>query len=170
LKIGFVEIPKILTKSKRAQAQQKKLQDFYERRKAEIQTLQKNLEDLRDQIQKQGPMLKEDTREQKIKDYQIREVELKLELQKADRTWKVKQQEANEHFRAEVIKIITQVRKEKGIHLVIDAMSLLSADDTMDITDLVIAKFDAGKGAAGPAPAKAPKQKPRPKRNPPRSK
>ncbi len=150
LKVGYVDLMKVFAKSDRAKAKQQKLEDFFKRTKAQMEAKKDELQRMADDLQKQGPLMSEPKQEARIKEIQLKEVELKLEAQKAERAWKVKQKEATDELRKEIIKIVTQIRKEKGLHLVLNSMSLLSADDALNITDEVIRRYDANKGAAPP--------------------
>ena len=78
LKVAFVDLQKFASKSVKAQTMQKKLMDRMNTLRTSLENKKKELADLQEQLQKQGPMLKEDTRNQKIKEIGIKEMEFKL--------------------------------------------------------------------------------------------
>lgn len=153
IKIGFVDLMKLAQQSQRAKEQQQRLMTMVEKERTVLENKQKELVDLQDQLQKQGPMLKEETRNQKVKDFNIK----KMELEMADKDAKAKvqneQREAGEIFQKELRKIIGQIRIQKKLTLIVNGDALLSADDALDITEDVIKAYDA---QAGKAPAAKP--------------
>lgn len=164
LKIGFVDFAKFATESKRAQEQQKRFQALVAQKRAILEKKKKELEDLQQQIQKQAPLLKEDTRNQKIKEVGIKEMELKLAEREAENTLRNEQREAQEVFQTDVVKVISDIRKQKGLTMVLNYQALLSADDSLNITADVVKAYDAQKAAPPKAtkpPAPAPKKGPK---------
>jgi outer membrane protein len=143
IKIGFVDIMKMTQQSKRAKEQQQRFMQMLEKEKTVLENKQKELVDLQDQLQKQGPMLKEETRNQKVKDFNIK----KMELEMADKDAKAKlqneQREAGEIFQKDLRKIIGQIRMQKKLTLILNGEALLSADDALDITSDAVRLYDA---------------------------
>ena len=160
LKIGFVDFGTFAAKSKRFQAQQKRFQALVAQKKATIDRKKKELDDLQEQIQKQAGLLKEDTRNQKIKEASIKQVELKLAEQEAEKTLRNEQRETQEVFLKDVVKIVSAIRKQKGLTMVLNYSALLSADDAFNITGDVVKAYDAQIKAPAPGPRPAPAKKP----------
>ena len=137
-----------------------------------MENKKKELTELQQQLEKQAPMLKPEMRDQKMKEIGIKEMELKMEEKNAQSDLQNEQREAQEIFRRDVSKIIGRLRGEKKLTLVVNADALLSADDSLDITEEVVKHYDAEAGAkpaAKPAPKPAPAKpaagptKPKPK-------
>ncbi|MEW6137971.1 MAG: OmpH family outer membrane protein [Thermodesulfobacteriota bacterium] len=159
VKIGFVDFIEFAQKSKRAQEEQSRFQGLVAQKRAALEKKKKELEDLQEQIQKQAPMLKEDTRNEMIKKLGIKEMELKLAEREAENALRNEQKEAQEVFQRDVIQVIAEIRKQKGLSMVVNGSALLSVDDSLNLTDEVIKAYDAQKGApaaAKPAPAPRP--------------
>lgn len=153
LKVGFVDLMKFATKSTKAQEQQKRFAKLVDQKRQALANKKKELVDLQEQLQKQGPMLKEETRNAKIKELGIKEMELKLAEQEAQNSLQNEQREAQEIFRKDISKIIAQVRKQKNLTLILNGEALLSADDALDVTEDVIKLYDAAsQSGAKPAP------------------
>lgn len=168
-KFAFVDFQKFAGLSKKAMEQQKEFALMVEKQRANLEKLKKELLDLQDQLQKQGALLKEETRNQKIKEAGIKEMELKLAEKEAENTVRNAQQEFQKDFREAITKVIGTIRAEKRLTAIFDSAALLSADDHLDITQEVAHRYDAESGKAGaaapkpkapaPAPAAAPKPK-----------
>jgi len=170
IRIGFVDLMKFAQQSQRAKEQQQRFVTIVEKKRAAIEKLKKELVDAQQQYEKQGPMLNENVRSQKLKEIGIKEMEVKLAEKDAQSELQNEQRDAQEIFRRDVTKIIGQLRGQKKLTLVMNAEALLSADDALDITEDVIKQYDAEKGAApkpapkpaGPTPAPAgPAKKPK---------
>lgn len=159
IKIGFVDLMKFAQQSKRAQEHQQRFMKIVEKERATLENKKKELVELQDQLQKQGPMLKEETRNQKVKEFNIKKMELEMAEKDAQAKLQNEQREAQEVLRKDVSKIIGNVRGQRKLTLVLNADSLLSADDALDITEDVVRLYDA---EAGKAPAAKPAAAPKP--------
>jgi outer membrane protein len=157
LKVAFVDLQKFASKSVKAQTMQKKLMDLMNTKRTALENKKKELADLQDQLQKQGPMLKEDTRNQKIKEIGIKEMEFKLAEKEAQNSLQNEERDTMESFQRDLTKIIARIRAQKGLIMVFNQAALLSADDALDITDDVAKAYDAETGAPAAAPAPKPK-------------
>jgi|UniRef100_A0A7C4ET98 outer membrane protein len=165
-KFAFVDFQKFAAKSKRAQNQQQKFAQMVDAKRAALETKKKEMEALNEQLQKQGPMLKEETRNEKIKQLGIKEMEFKLAEKEAQNALQNEQREQQEIFKRDITKVINQIRAAKHYTLIFDSAALLSADDALDITDEVVRLYDAepedAKGAAAKPKPAAPTQAPAP--------
>ncbi|MBI5251673.1 MAG: OmpH family outer membrane protein [Desulfomonile tiedjei] len=155
-KFGFVNLQVISRKSVKAQELQKKLVQAMESKRGALETKKKELMDLNDQLQKQGAMLKQETRDGKIKEIAGKEVEYKLAEQEAQNALQNQQREVEEVFIRDITKVISKIRAQKHLAAVLNSAALFSADDAMDITEEVIKAYDADSGDAGPAPKAKP--------------
>jgi Skp family chaperone for outer membrane proteins len=154
IKIGYVDFVDFAAKSKRAQEEQKRFAELVASKRDALEKKKNELIAKQDELQKQGPMLKEETRNDKIKEIGIKEMELKLAEKEAENLLRNEQREAQEVFQRDVVKLIGQIRQQKGLTLVINAQALLSADDSLNITDDVVRAYDAQASSAKPVPAK----------------
>lgn len=162
LKVAFVDLQKFASKSVKAQTMQKKLMDRMNTLRTSLESKKKELADLQEQLQKQGPMLKEDTRNQKIKEIGIKEMEFKLAEKEAQNSLQNEERDTMESFQRDLTKIIARIRAQKGLMMVFNQAALLSADDALDITEEVAKAYDAEAAAPAAAPKKAPAAGPAP--------
>lgn len=162
LKVAFVDLQKFASKSVKAQTMQKKLMDRMNTLRTSLENKKKELADLQEQLQKQGPMLKEDTRNQKIKEIGIKEMEFKLAEKEAQNSLQNEERDTMESFQRDLTKIIARIRAQKGLMMVFNQAALLSADDALDITEDVAKAYDAEAAAPAAAPKKAPAAGPAP--------
>lgn len=165
LTIAFVDLQQFQAKSKRIQEMQKHFAELNNIKRTGLEKKQNELKALSEQLQKQGPMLKEDTRNEKIKEIGMKEMELKLAQKQAETELQNEARALDETMMRDLVKIIGDVRKQKKLSLILNSTSaILAADDSLDITDEVVKIYDASaptKPAAAdkPKPAAAPKPK-----------
>jgi len=162
LKVAFVDLQKFASKSVKAQTMQKKLMDLMNTKRTALENKKKELQELQEKLQKQGPMLKEDTRNQMIKEIGIKEMEFKLAEKEAQNSLQNEEREMMEVFQRDLTKIIARIRAQKGLIMVFNQAALLSADDALDITEDVAKAYDAEAAAPAAAPKKAPAAGPAP--------
>ena len=122
----------------------------------DLEKKKNELVNLQEQLQKQGPMLKEETRNDKIKELGVKEMELKLAQKAAESDLQNEFRAAQELMMRDINKIISEVRAQKNLTMVLNSMAILSADDAADITDEIIRLYDGGAG--GKPAAEKPKQ------------
>lgn len=156
LTVAFVDFQKLEAKSKKAQDLQKKLTDMSNVKRNDLEKKKNELVNLQEQLQKQGPMLKEETRNDKIKELGVKEMELKLAQKAAETDLQNEFRAAQELMMRDINKIIADIRTQKNLSMVLNSMAILSADDAFDITDEVIRLYD------GAPAAKASTDKPKP--------
>jgi Skp family chaperone for outer membrane proteins len=154
---AFVNFQQFAQKSKRFAAAQQKLRQEVARKQTKLQKKQEKLRGLQEALQKQRPMLRPERQDAMIKQIGILEMELKLANQRAKQWLQNEQREKMETMRRDIRKIIESIRKQRKITLIFDSMGLLGADPRLDITDEIVAKYDAQ------APSKPAARTPRPR-------
>ena len=156
-----MDLQQFAMKSERAKAQQKRFVQLVAKKRAGLEKMKKELMGLQEQLQKQGPMMKEETRTAKIKELGIKEMELKLAEKEAENEVRNERREAEEVFQRDIIKVTSAIRRQKGLSLVLNSAAMLSADDALNITEEVVRAYDAQGTAGKAAPAASRNQKPR---------
>ncbi len=158
LSVAFVDFQKLEAKSKKAQDLQKKLTDMSNVKRNDLEKKKNELVNLQEQLQKQGPMLKEETRNDKIKELGVKEMELKLAQKAAETDLQNEFRAAQELMMRDINKIIADIRTQKNLSMVLNSMAILSADDAFDITDEVIRLYDSSAPGKASDKPKAPAQ------------
>ncbi|MCL5125826.1 MAG: OmpH family outer membrane protein [Deltaproteobacteria bacterium] len=164
LTVAYVDLQQFQAKSKRIQEMQKKFSELNNIKRTTLEKKQSELKALSDQLQKQGPMLKEETRNEKIKEIGMKEMELKLAQKQAETELQNEARALDESMMRDLIKIIGALRKQKHLSLILNSTSaILSADDSLDITEEVAKLYDASAGSKAATPEKGKAVAPRPK-------
>ncbi len=151
LKIGVINVGRLLEQSPQAESVTKKLQDEFAPRQRDIQALQQKLQQQQDRFQKDSQVMGEEERlslERQIRDGQ-------RDLQRTQNEYledlNVRRNEEVGKLQREVLLKVQDYARAQKYDLVLgDAIFVSTA---IDITDAVLAILKGPGGAAAPAPA-----------------
>jgi outer membrane protein len=144
-KIAYINVQAIASNSIEGKAATAKIQEWNKKKTAELQTKNKQAQDLQAKLQQGGGVLSDAARSQNEKELQ----KLQRELQGMQEDAQQEQQDMTEKLQAEfqtkLNPIIDQVATEKNLHVVFDAINggMVWANTGLDITAEVIKRFDA---------------------------
>jgi outer membrane protein len=159
--IAFVDLLKFMSKSKKVRVRAGKMKSLQEKKKNELIGMQKKIRALQEELQKQGPMLKEETRKAKERQIQHLAIDLRTTEKQAKGDLERENRENQRIIMMNVHKIVAEIRKQKHYAFIFNQAALLSADDRFDITSEVIKRYDSMPEATAAAPRRpAPARKP----------
>ena len=165
IKVGVVDLQAVLDNSARGKAAKDRLQKLGLELQKKIKTKrgfkeerEKELQKLRTEIRSQGLVLSEQARVQKQEAFRKQVRELKRFINDTNRfiedsTQEFREKEARETRRLllEVRKIVREVGKQKGYHLVLEgnesAAVVLYFKKTVDLTQQIIQRYDQSSAA-----------------------
>ena len=155
-KIGVIEVQRIVQDSAMGKESLARVQKAQTGKQEELVRRQKELRDMEQKIQEQNKTLSEDALEKLQKDYQAKALDLKRFQDDAQRELEELQRRELGELEKKVMPVIQQVSKEEGYHLIFNKFQsgLLYADDTVDLTDKVITKFNSALATAPKAEVK----------------
>jgi len=146
IKVGYVDFGKVQAESKAGKNAIKTIETMFKDKQTQLDKRQKELESLMDELDKQSQLLSEDVRRQKedklqkdYKDLQRFKADSEEELNK-------KKSEIAQNMLVEVSNVIKKFGKEEGYTLILERSVVLYAPDAVDVTDKIIAAYDAAKG------------------------
>ena len=169
IKIAFVDTQQFGQKSKKARELMQKFQQLVQSRQNELQSKVALFKQMQDELQKQGPLMKEEMRNKKLEELQIEQIKLKRMEEEYTKGLQNEEYALRATLQRDVTKIVDQIRAKKGLTVVFNREFFISADGTLDLTDEVAHAYDAAPGggeSSAPAPApkpKAPVAPPKPK-------
>lgn len=143
-KIGVVDFPKVYNNSNAGKAaraelnqQGKKMQAELEKKKSEIEEIQKSSE-------RQATVMSKEARDEKKRELQIKIYDLKnlekkyrSELRENERKKMLKMQD-------KILNIAREIGKKEGYLIIIDKSVAVYVPKTLDLTDKVIQEYNAG--------------------------
>jgi len=150
VKLGYIDSQRILAEFKEAQDAQKKLDEIVAQWRQEREQLQKQLQDMQEQYQKQSLLLSEERkreREQEIQQLYQRLMEYDNQKFGAQGEVYKKQQELFEPVYQKIRQAIEKVGKEGGYSYIFDiagGLIVYKSDDQPDLTDQVLEQLNKG--------------------------
>ena len=143
VRIGFVDIQRVISDS----AAGKRAKDRFQAqvKKAEADTLKERqeLERLRNDLDKKGPLLKEEERRNLESDFQKRSVNLQRTLSDYQQELQQKEREMMQEILKELEKIVSDVGKSDKFTLILERSQILYSDQGIDITSKVIETYNS---------------------------
>jgi outer membrane protein len=151
VKIGYVDVRNVVLESKSGKQHKADMEKFVKDKQAALKKDEEKLKSLQQTLEKEMLTLTEAQKQDKQRGFQEKVQAFQKMAQDAERELRQKDTEYTNKSLEEVRKIITEVAKEEKIGLVLGKtdMSVLYAEDGMDLTPKVIQKYDSR-----PAPKK----------------
>ncbi len=144
LKVGVIDVKKVINNSKYGQEVMNKLQEKYNELSAKIETKAKEIESLRDEIEKKGSLWSQEVKEKKQSEYQKMLRELKS--MQEDAQYEMREYEKkmlDPVFKELEIVIKDFVQKEKyDLILEKNQPGVYYASSEIDLTEKIIELFD----------------------------
>jgi len=177
LNILVVDVQSLLQNSKSAKMVRQQIEQKRAEYAKEISGREATLRQERDALQRQQPSLSAEALNKKGREFQQKVNELDKNVQGKRQTLERSNGEALEKIQATMLKIITEIAKDRKANIVFQRTELVVFDQNFDVTDEVLRKLDeqmptltvnfvapaAEAPAPAPEPAKAataPKKKP----------
>ena len=146
-KIGYVDLQKALNTSEAGKAAKEKISKKVKEYEGTIDTRQKEIKKLKEELEKQAMLLSEDARGAKERDYQQKVKEFQRFTKDIQEELQQKDNEFTKQILEELFKVIKEVGEKEGYTLILEQSesSILYADEKVNLTDKVIKAFDAKK-------------------------
>lgn len=143
MKIGFIDVRRVVAESAAGKRAGERLQS--QMKKAEADTLKErqDLERLRTDIEKKGPLLKDEERRNLESDFQKRSVNLQRTMSDLQQDLQLKEREMMQSILKDLEGVVMEVGKADKFTLILDRSQILFADQGIDITNKVIETFNS---------------------------
>ncbi len=159
IRIGYVDLQKVMIESEKGKEARKLLADELEKRKKEVSQRQDELQKMKDSLEKQSAMITQEARAEKEKQYQIK---LK-DYQRITNDFQSELQQKDQEYIQKILRELEEVIKGMGTTehytLIFEKSQggILFAAQSSDITDKVIVAYNewAKRNDAGPGCADA---------------
>ncbi|MFP4048555.1 MAG: OmpH family outer membrane protein [Desulfovermiculus sp.] len=143
LKIGVVDLQKIMEESEPGQKAIKELQSEFTEKKGELDSRKAAIEELRSELQKQSMVLSQEAQKEKAAEYRQKV----NEFQKLYQTHQRRMQQKEEELRAPIIEVLVEIIREygqkNGYTLLMDKNNsgVIYNDQAIEITDAILSEF-----------------------------
>ncbi len=143
IKIGYLDVQRAVAES----AAGKRAGDRFQAqvKKAEADTLKErqDIERLRSDIEKKGPLLKEEERRNLEADFQKRSVTLQRTMGDLQQDLEAKRRDMMQDILKELEGVVNDVGKAEKFTLILDRSQVLFADQGIDVTNKVIETYNS---------------------------
>jgi outer membrane protein len=165
LKVGVFDANRVSEETDEGKRIAAKLSAFGEKKKAELSAKEKEISDLRAQLDSQNLSLSPEKAQQMQKDVQKKTLELQQAQEAARSEFQIEVSEAQNKFQEQLIRVINQFGRDEGFTLVLERSTggVAFASESIDITTAIVDKFNElvkAPADAAPAAAKPPAKKP----------
>jgi len=156
VRIAFIDVQRVLARSAAGVAARDQLEREKTGMQREMDAKRVELEKLRDELEKKGPLMAADARRDKQEQFERKRRDAMDDYQKE---LEKKEQLLLQRVLQDLSGVIDRVGKERGCYLIVEkrGASVLYASNEADLTDEIIRAYDQQPGAKGPvAPGASP--------------
>jgi outer membrane protein len=157
VKIGYVDIQRVIGESKAGKIAKERFQAQVKKAEGDVQRERQELERMRADLDKKGPLLKDEERRNMEAEFQKRSVQLQRALGDYQQDLRNKENEMMADILKDLEGVVTEFGKAEKYTVIVERSQVLYSDSGTDITTRVIVAFN-NRAPAKPAPA-APKGK-----------
>ncbi len=143
IKIGFIDIQKVISESQPGKRASDRLQAQIKKAEGDVVKERQDLEKLRADIEKKGPLLKDEERRNLEADYQRRSVTLQRAMSDYQQDLQQKRNEMMSDILKDLEQIVNEIGKADKFTLILERSQILYSDQGIDITSKVIETFNS---------------------------
>jgi outer membrane protein len=144
LKIGYVNVVKVIEEAPQGDAALKKLESEFGPRDLQLRTTRSKVKSLEDELEKNELVIKESDRREKERQLRDLKRKLKRETQEFREDYSVRRNEELRELEKIVHKAIVEIAKSDKYSLIIH-QGVVYADNQIDITEHVLNKLEAAR-------------------------
>jgi outer membrane protein len=123
-KIGFINLREIMQSTNTGKKAGEEFKKLYDKKHEGIAAAESDLRKLKDELDKQGPIMTEDARREKGTTYQRKLRDYQLLIEDTNKEMKVRDEEITSKLIPQITKIVRKVAEKEKYTLVIDVASM----------------------------------------------
>jgi outer membrane protein len=152
-KIAVVDLQRAINETEDGRKSKDKLKKLFESRQQGLDKKQQELKKLKDELEQQKNVLSRDAMESKVESYQKQLVELQQVYVEYQRELAEKEGELTKSIVERMERILRRIGQTEGYSLIIERgeAGVIYVPTNLDVTDVVIQRYNAGEGADGSA-------------------
>jgi outer membrane protein len=143
IKIGFVNIQRVLAESQAGKLARERFQTQVKKAEADVIKERQDLERMKSELDKKGPLLKDEERRNLEADLQKRSVNLQRTMADHQQELQAKNNQMMSEILKELEKIVNEVGKAEKFTLILERSQILYSDQGIDITNKVIETYNS---------------------------
>jgi outer membrane protein len=142
IKIGYIDIQKVIAESQAGKRARDRFQAQVKKAEADIVKERQELDRLKSDLDKKGPLLKDEERRNLESDLQKRSVTLQRSMSDHQQDLQAKNNEMMSELLKELEKIVNEVGRAEKFTLILERSQILYSDQGIDITSKVIETYN----------------------------
>ena len=155
IKIGFIDVQRAISESQAGKKAKERFQAQVKKVEADLLRQKQEVERLKGDMDKKGPLLKEDDRKNLEKDFQKKYLIYQRDMRDSQEELRQKEGEITGDILKEIETVVIEIGKSEKFTLILERTQVLYSDQAVDITAKVIELYNN----RAPGPAKAVKGK-----------
>lgn len=143
VKIGYIDIQRVISESQAGKRARDRFQAQVKKAEGDVLKERQELERLKSDLDKKGPLLKDEERRNLEADLQKRSVVLQRSMSDYQQELQAKNNEMMAAILKELEKIVNEVGKAEKFTLILERSQILYSDQGIDITTKVIETYNS---------------------------
>lgn len=143
IKIGYIDIQRVVGESQAGKRARDRFQAQVKKAEADLMKERQDIDRLRSDLEKKGPLLRDDERRNLEVDLQKRSVNLQRSMSDLQQELQGKNNEMMSEILKELEKIVNEVGKAEKFTLILERSQILYSDQGIDITSKVIETYNS---------------------------
>jgi outer membrane protein len=143
MKIGYIDVQRVIAESQSGKRAKERFQAQVKKAEVDVQKERQDLERLKSDLDKKGPLLKEEERRSMEADLQKRSVILQRTMNDYQQDLRQKESEIMSDILKEVEQIVNEVGKAEKFTLIFERSQIIYSDQGIDITSKVIETYNS---------------------------
>lgn len=143
IKIGFVDIQRVIAESQAGKQARGRFQDQVKKAESDVLKERQDIERMKSELDKKGPLLKDEERRRLEADLQKRSVQLQRSMADHQQELQTKNNQLMAEILKELEKIVNEVGKAEKFTLILERSQVLYSDQGIDITNKVIETYNS---------------------------
>ena len=143
VKIGYIDIQRVIAESQAGKRARDRFQAQVKKAEGDLLKERQDIERLKSDLDKKGPLLKDDERRNLEADLQKRSVSLQRSMADHQQDLQVKNNEMMSEILKELEKIVNEVGKAEKFTLILERSQILYSEQGIDITSKVIETYNS---------------------------
>jgi outer membrane protein len=148
MKIGYIDLQRIFYESEAGKKAKSEFDALIKSKKVVVEEKSKTLEKLKSDLEKQASALSPEARKAKQDEYEKIERESLRFAQDSEAELRKKDAELKDVIIKEVLELMNKIGKEEGYTIIIDRSTVIYFNKEIDITDMVIKKYNESKAGS----------------------
>jgi outer membrane protein len=148
-KIGIVDFQKVFETSTAGKAAKEEINTQGKKLETDLKAKGSELEETKKRLEREALVMSREKREEKEREFRIKVNDFKSLQKKYERDLQRTQKRLLGEMKKEVLEIISEVGKAEGYLMIIEKIGVLYAPTALDISDIIIQKYNEMKAKSG---------------------